>query len=267
MRKERQKARKSDRQLGQPKRKRQKMDQEQSIAVENMFQEMRRGEKRRKKQQSLEECLEQARHKRMRKDVCMLQLPSQEMLVCSSGGPSHHHGEGAPLKQINTRACGDKCQAELQYSTRENVRVEQQCSLIYKIDQAEHCNNATTSSSNRQDERDQAEHDVSPAANRAEQMCTQPDDENCSFNNISSSSSKTHSTKQSPTKPGAVARYDISPVRNFYVPKLTNPKLGNPPRDDNCQAGHQCSLIEGQDRAEHLSSGGDGHVQAEQMST
>ena len=37
------------------------MDQEQSIAVEDMVQVMRRGEKRRKKQQSLEECLEQAR--------------------------------------------------------------------------------------------------------------------------------------------------------------------------------------------------------------
>ena len=49
MRKERQKVRKNDRQLGQPTRKRQKMDQEQSISVEDMVQEMRRGEKRRQK--------------------------------------------------------------------------------------------------------------------------------------------------------------------------------------------------------------------------
>ena len=31
----------------------------------------------------------------------------------STGGPCHHYGEGAPLKQINTRACGQYCQKEL----------------------------------------------------------------------------------------------------------------------------------------------------------
>ena len=75
------------------------MDQEQSSAVEDMVQEMRRVEKRREKQQSLEECMEQSMHKRMRIDDSMLQLPSQDVLVCSPGGPSHQHGEGPPLNK------------------------------------------------------------------------------------------------------------------------------------------------------------------------
>ena len=52
-RKERQRNRRTDRQASQPKRKRQKIDLEHDMAVENMVQEMRRGEKRREKQQSL----------------------------------------------------------------------------------------------------------------------------------------------------------------------------------------------------------------------
>ena len=171
---------------------------------------MRRGEKRREKQQSLEECLEQARNKRMRLDDSMLEQNSQDVLVCSAEGPSPQFGEGAPLNQINTRACGDNCQAELQCSRRDDINMcqaEQNC--------------------NPQDERGQAEH--------------------CSPNNISSSSSKTHSTRHSPTIPGAVARYVVTPVRNIYLAKITNLKLGNHPRDDEGQAEHQCSLIEDQD--------------------
>ena len=87
MRKERQKNRKNDRQMGQPQRKRQKIYKEHDSAIEVMIQEMRRGEKRREKQQSLEECLEQSRQKRISVEDSMLQLPSQDVLVCTQGGP------------------------------------------------------------------------------------------------------------------------------------------------------------------------------------
>ena len=70
LRKERQRKRQNDRQPSQPKRKRQKMDLEHNIAVKNVVQEMRRGEKTREKQQSLEDCLEQTRKRRKEMTVC-----------------------------------------------------------------------------------------------------------------------------------------------------------------------------------------------------
>ena len=100
---------------------------------------------------------------------------------------------------------------------------------------------------------------MSRANAQAEQRCTQLDErgqaENSSSTNIISSSSKTHSTRQSPSKTGAVARYVITPISNVYVPKITNLKLGYQPRDDENQAEQQCSKLEDQDgmgRAEQV---------------
>ena len=110
-----------------------------------------------------------------------------------SEGPSHQLGEGAPLNQTNTRACGDNCQAEQQCSRRDANSVGQDG-----------------------------------------QNCTQPDErgqaEQSSTTNISSSSSNTHSTRQSPTKPGAVARYVITPVSNIYVAKNNQLQIMKPPQ-------------------------------------
>ena len=62
-------------------------------------------------------------------------------------------------------------------------------------------------------------------------MCNQIDDriqaeqEDCSS---SAGSSYTQSIRQSPTIPGAVARYVDTPAKNIYVPKITNHNLGTP---------------------------------------
>ena len=97
---------------------------------------------------------------------------------------------------------------------------------------------------------------MSRADVRAEQMCTQIDErgqaENC---NSIISSSKTHSTRQSPTIPGAVARYVEIPVKNSHSTKVITPcNLGTPLGDDSDQAEQQCNQREGKGRAEHLCS-------------
>ena len=57
---------------------------------------------------------------------------AEHALNVRPGGPCHHYGEGAPLKQIHTRACGHYCQKRL-----DEDRAEQQCSQRDVLGQAE----------------------------------------------------------------------------------------------------------------------------------
>ena len=41
-----------------------------------------------------------------------LKSQAEHVINVTPGGPCHHYGEGAPLKQINTRACGKYCQTK-----------------------------------------------------------------------------------------------------------------------------------------------------------
>ena len=93
---------------------------------------------------------------------------------------------------------------------------------------------------------------MSRADARAEHMCTQIDErgqaEQCS---PIISSNKTHSVRQSPTIPGAVARYVEIPVDNSHSTKVITPcNLRTPLGDDsegrkNCEGGKG----EGKDQA------------------
>jgi hypothetical protein len=123
MRKDRQKIRKNDRQMGQPQRKRQKIDKEHDNAIEVLIQEMRRGEKRREKQQSLEECLEQSRQKKIRVEDSMLQLPSQDVLaeIASEMRCTDQSEQSADRGQAEQLSSGGDSQ---------EARAEHQCNLI-----------------------------------------------------------------------------------------------------------------------------------------
>ena len=61
MRKERQRTRRTDRQPNQPKRKKKRIEMKNNIAIETLIQEMKRGEKRRENQQTIINCVEQAK--------------------------------------------------------------------------------------------------------------------------------------------------------------------------------------------------------------
>ena len=139
----------------------------------------------------------------------MLQLPSQDVLVCTQGGPSHQFGEGAPLKQINTRASGSTQQlANPNTETVPEMR----------------CNNQPEQNADRsQAEQLSSGRDGQEA--RAEHQCNLIDDTNQAEqgdSNTSAGSSYTQSARQSPTLPGAVARYVVNPAKYIYVPKITN---------------------------------------------
>jgi hypothetical protein len=92
---------------------------------------------------------------------------------------------------------------------------------------------------------------------RAEHMCNQTDesgqDEN--YNSITSSSN-THSTRQSPTIPGAVARYVEILVNNSHMTKVITPcNLETPFGDDSDRAEQQSSHRDGKSQAEPRKKG------------
>ena len=138
----------------------------------------------------------------------MLQLPSQDGLGCPPGGQGHQHGEGAPLKQINTRASGYYCQAKSAGEQRPPEDTQHLAKPDTELLPEERCNDQPEQKW-KDDDKNRAEQLCSRRDGldaRAEQMCNQIDErgqaENCSS---STSSSNTHSIRQSPTIPGSVA--------------------------------------------------------------
>ena len=87
----------------------------------------------------------------------------------STGGPCHHYGEGAPLKQINTRASGQHCQTKT--DIEQVPEVSQDKGRAEQIeDQSEQMSSQTIKLGRAEQPKSQAEHVLSGGKESANRM-------------------------------------------------------------------------------------------------